>query len=202
VGWGRARRERDTAATCVTCGALSASSNDARTRARPVIYTPLPRLQISSASTIAAHSNAGPIEALPSLLSSQQLRRGRMGKGRAPCCAKVGLNRGSWTPEEDMRLIAYIQKHGHTNWRALPKQAGTCFAGNEVLASSHSHAVYMQVLTVTSSIRRFAAVREELPAAVDQLPPAGPQARQLHRRGGGDHHKAARHARQQVRTAR
>lgn len=47
-----------------------------------------------------------------------------MGRGRAPCCAKVGLNRGSWTPQEDMRLIAYIQKHGHTNWRALPKQAG------------------------------------------------------------------------------
>uniref|UniRef100_A0A453CW27 Uncharacterized protein n=1 Tax=Aegilops tauschii subsp. strangulata TaxID=200361 RepID=A0A453CW27_AEGTS len=47
-----------------------------------------------------------------------------MGKGRAPCCAKVGLNRGSWTPEEDMRLIAYIQKYGHANWRALPKQAG------------------------------------------------------------------------------
>jgi hypothetical protein len=69
-------------------------------------------------------------------------------------------------------------------------------------SSSHSHAVYMQVLTVTSSICRFAAVREELPAAVDQLPPAGPQARQLHRRGGGHHHKAARHARQQVRTGR
>jgi len=48
-----------------------------------------------------------------------------MGKGRAPCCAKVGLNKGSWTPEEDMRLIAYIRKYGHANWRALPKQAGT-----------------------------------------------------------------------------
>jgi hypothetical protein len=48
-----------------------------------------------------------------------------MGRGRAPCCAKVGLNRGSWTQQEDMRLIAYIQKHGHANWRALPKQAGS-----------------------------------------------------------------------------
>ncbi|XP_062226592.1 myb-related protein Zm1-like [Phragmites australis] len=52
-----------------------------------------------------------------------------MGKGRAPCCAKVGLNRGSWTPEEDMRLIAYIQKYGHANWRALPKQAGLLRCG-------------------------------------------------------------------------
>ncbi|CAD6343011.1 unnamed protein product [Miscanthus lutarioriparius] len=52
-----------------------------------------------------------------------------MGRGRAPCCAKVGLNRGSWTPQEDMRLITYIQKHGHTNWRALPKQAGLLRCG-------------------------------------------------------------------------
>ncbi|TVU28098.1 hypothetical protein EJB05_19607 [Eragrostis curvula] len=52
-----------------------------------------------------------------------------MGRGRAPCCAKVGLNRGSWTPQEDMRLITYIQKHGHANWRALPKQAGLLRCG-------------------------------------------------------------------------
>ncbi|KAJ3707045.1 hypothetical protein LUZ61_010750 [Rhynchospora tenuis] len=52
-----------------------------------------------------------------------------MGKGRAPCCAKVGLNKGSWTPEEDLQLIAYIQKYGHPNWRALPKQAGLLRCG-------------------------------------------------------------------------
>ncbi|CAM0903054.1 unnamed protein product [Alopecurus aequalis] len=52
-----------------------------------------------------------------------------MGKGRAPCCAKVGLNKGSWTPEEDMRLTAYIRKYGHANWRALPKQAGLLRCG-------------------------------------------------------------------------
>jgi myb proto-oncogene protein len=28
-----------------------------------------------------------------------------------------------------MRLIAYIQKHGHANWRALPKQAGLLRCG-------------------------------------------------------------------------
>ncbi|XP_020595305.1 myb-related protein Zm1-like [Phalaenopsis equestris] len=52
-----------------------------------------------------------------------------MGRGRAPCCEKVGLNRGAWTPEEDMRLIAYITKYGHGNWRALPKQAGLLRCG-------------------------------------------------------------------------
>ncbi|KAM0935385.1 putative transcription factor MYB-HB-like family [Dioscorea sansibarensis] len=52
-----------------------------------------------------------------------------MGRGRAPCCEKVGLNKGSWTPTEDMRLMAYIQKYGHGNWRALPKQAGLLRCG-------------------------------------------------------------------------
>ncbi|KAJ6988665.1 transcription factor MYB14 [Populus alba] len=43
---------------------------------------------------------------------------------RAPCCEKMGLKRGPWTPEEDQILISYVQKYGHSNWRALPKQAG------------------------------------------------------------------------------
>ncbi|CAL9052973.1 unnamed protein product [Musa banksii] len=50
-------------------------------------------------------------------------------RGRAPCCDKVGLNKGSWSLEEDMRLIAYIEKHGHGNWRALPKLAGLLRCG-------------------------------------------------------------------------
>lgn len=47
-----------------------------------------------------------------------------MGKGRAPCCDKSQVKRGPWSPAEDLRLITFIQKHGHDNWRALPKQAG------------------------------------------------------------------------------
>lgn len=43
---------------------------------------------------------------------------------RAPCCEKMGLKKGPWTPEEDQILISYIHKNGHGNWRALPKQAG------------------------------------------------------------------------------
>ncbi|PKI54139.1 hypothetical protein CRG98_025471 [Punica granatum] len=44
--------------------------------------------------------------------------------GRAPCCDKDGLKKGPWTPEEDQKLINYIQKHGNGNWRILPKNAG------------------------------------------------------------------------------
>ncbi|KAL5747712.1 hypothetical protein ACOSQ2_025009 [Xanthoceras sorbifolium] len=44
--------------------------------------------------------------------------------GRAPCCSKVGLNRGSWTDKEDALLTNYIQHHGEGHWRHLPKNAG------------------------------------------------------------------------------
>ena len=47
-----------------------------------------------------------------------------MGKssGYAPAS---GIKRGPWTPEEDKRLLAYIQLHGHGSWRSLPQKAGT-----------------------------------------------------------------------------
>ncbi|KAK9275001.1 hypothetical protein L1049_022258 [Liquidambar formosana] len=52
-----------------------------------------------------------------------------MGGGRAPCCDKSQVKRGPWSPAEDLRLITFIQKHGHENWRALPKQAGLLRCG-------------------------------------------------------------------------
>ena len=45
--------------------------------------------------------------------------------GRSPCCDKMGLKKGPWTPQEDQVLVTYILQHGHGNWRALPKHAGT-----------------------------------------------------------------------------
>lgn len=44
--------------------------------------------------------------------------------GRAPCCSKVGVNKGAWSAEEDSRLVEYIQTHGDGNWRSLPNKAG------------------------------------------------------------------------------
>ncbi|EXB66019.1 Transcription factor [Morus notabilis] len=44
--------------------------------------------------------------------------------GRAPCCEKNGLKKGPWTPEEDQKLVDYIQENGYGNWRTLPKNAG------------------------------------------------------------------------------
>ncbi|KAK8290060.1 hypothetical protein V6Z11_D07G232300 [Gossypium hirsutum] len=44
--------------------------------------------------------------------------------GRQPCCDKVGVKKGPWTPEEDLILVSYIQQHGPGNWRAVPTKTG------------------------------------------------------------------------------
>ncbi|KHN18551.1 Myb-related protein 306 [Glycine soja] len=44
--------------------------------------------------------------------------------GRPPCCDKIGIKKGPWTPEEDISLVSYIQEHGPGNWRAVPTNTG------------------------------------------------------------------------------
>ncbi|KAL2244237.1 myb-related protein 306 [Sesamum indicum] len=44
--------------------------------------------------------------------------------GRPPCCDKIGVKKGPWTPEEDIILVSYIQEHGPGNWRAVPTNTG------------------------------------------------------------------------------
>jgi hypothetical protein len=44
--------------------------------------------------------------------------------GRAPCCERLGLKKGPWTPDEDQKLVSYIRQHGHGSWRALPEKVG------------------------------------------------------------------------------
>ncbi|KAL3513181.1 hypothetical protein ACH5RR_025898 [Cinchona calisaya] len=44
--------------------------------------------------------------------------------GRPPCCDKIGVKKGPWTPEEDIILVSYIQEHGPGNWRAVPANTG------------------------------------------------------------------------------
>lgn len=43
---------------------------------------------------------------------------------RTPCCKEEGIRKGAWTPEEDQKLIAYLQRHGEGGWRTLPEKAG------------------------------------------------------------------------------
>ena len=44
--------------------------------------------------------------------------------GRPPCCEKIGIKKGPWTPEEDIILVSYIQEHGPGNWRSVPTNTG------------------------------------------------------------------------------
>ncbi|GLJ07961.1 hypothetical protein SUGI_0078450 [Cryptomeria japonica] len=49
--------------------------------------------------------------------------------GKTPCCSNVGMKKGFWTPEEDLRLIKCIQNHGEGNWRTIPLKAGLLRCG-------------------------------------------------------------------------
>ncbi|XWS70926.1 hypothetical protein CRYUN_Cryun03dG0092400 [Craigia yunnanensis] len=45
--------------------------------------------------------------------------------GRAPCCDKANVKKGPWSPEEDDKLKAYIERSGSGgNWIALPQKIG------------------------------------------------------------------------------
>jgi myb proto-oncogene protein len=126
------------------------------------------------------------------------------------CCSKQKVKRGLWSPEEDEKLVKYITAHGHSCWSAVPKHAGTALCVFISLRSKASieeelywicsSPILMRVVVfLRNRSSRAAAVRQELPAPVDQLPPAGPQARHLHRPGGAHHHRRPPHPRQPVR---
>ncbi|KAL3720806.1 hypothetical protein ACJRO7_005591 [Eucalyptus globulus] len=43
---------------------------------------------------------------------------------RSPCCAKVGINKGAWSSQEDEILINYVKIHGEGKWRKVAQNAG------------------------------------------------------------------------------
>ncbi|KGN63635.1 transcription factor MYB35 [Cucumis sativus] len=43
---------------------------------------------------------------------------------RIPSCDKLNLKRDLWTAEEDAKILAYVSKHGTSNWTSAPKKAG------------------------------------------------------------------------------
>ncbi|XP_073123956.1 myb-related protein 306-like [Henckelia pumila] len=44
--------------------------------------------------------------------------------GRPPCCDKIGMKKGPWTPDEDILLVSYVQEHGPGNWKSVPTHTG------------------------------------------------------------------------------
>jgi len=81
---------------------------------------------------------------------------------RTPCCDKNGLKKGSWTREEDKKLIAYVTKYGHWNWRLLPKFAGISSWGSStcITATVKLHFIHNISLesTMVKSFEKFSRV--------------------------------------------
>jgi myb proto-oncogene protein len=44
--------------------------------------------------------------------------------GKSSSSEESEVKKGPWTPEEDEKLVGYIQTHGPGKWRTLPKNAG------------------------------------------------------------------------------
>ncbi|KAL5203487.1 hypothetical protein ABZP36_014439, partial [Zizania latifolia] len=120
--------------------------------------------------------------------------------GRLSCGGvQTKLRKGLWSPEEDERLYNHIIRHGIGRWSSVPKLVG-----------KYANAASMLECSITRIDRQFAiadlvcfvfacraaTLRQELPAAVDQLPPARPEARQLLAAGGGPHRRAPRDPRE------
>lgn len=105
--------------------------------------------------------------------------------GRAPCCDKNGLKKGPWTPEEDAKLISYIQTHGAGNWRTLPKNAGMWL----IMASYSNISVILIVLIRAVMPRVYNCVHDlfiratkmwkELSSSLDKLFEARYQERKI-----------------------
>lgn len=112
--------------------------------------------------------------------------------GRSPCCEE-GLKKGPWTPEEDQKLLAYIDRNGHGSWRALPGRAGNSPSSSELAVADEEGDPF-----TFSVVDRAAEMREELPASLDELPAAGHQEGQVQLAGGADNNPTPRSTRQQV----
>lgn len=64
--------------------------------------------------------------------------------GHHSCCNQQKVKRGLWSPEEDEKLIRYINTHGYGCWSEVPEKAGHFF-----LSISHSHIYTHNNLTKT-----------------------------------------------------
>ncbi|GJN27035.1 hypothetical protein PR202_gb15013 [Eleusine coracana subsp. coracana] len=88
--------------------------------------------------------------------------------GRAPCCEKMGLKKGPWTPEEDKILVAHIQRFGHGNWRALPKQAGLHRTCHHHVLIKFKSVKLSRALTCSELVdHRWSAIAARLPGRTD-----------------------------------
>ncbi|KAJ7943437.1 MYB transcription factor [Quillaja saponaria] len=83
--------------------------------------------------------------------------------GRSPCCDKVGLKKGPWTPEEDQKLLAYIEENGLGSWRALPAKAGLISKEESSACKKNKPIIQLHALLGN----RWSAIATHLPKRTD-----------------------------------
>ncbi|MBA0677832.1 hypothetical protein Goari_019220 [Gossypium aridum] len=101
--------------------------------------------------------------------------------GRSPCCDEnTGLKKGPWTPEEDQKLVKFINENGHGSWRALPKLAGlnrcgkscrlrwTNYLRPDIKRGKFSHEEEQTILNLHSILgNKWSAIASHLPGRTD-----------------------------------
>ncbi|KAI7729888.1 hypothetical protein M8C21_008752 [Ambrosia artemisiifolia] len=99
---------------------------------------------------------------------------------RTPSCDKNGMKKGTWTPEEDKKLVDYVTTHGCWNWRQLPKHAGLSRCGKScrlrwinylrpnVRRGNFSQEEDELILNLHQSLgNRWSAIARQLPGRTD-----------------------------------
>lgn len=76
----------------------------------------------------------------------------------------MGLKKGPWTSEEDQKLLAFIQEHGHGSWRALPEKAGNIHERSHLIKHTQSLSQHeyllkrVKLLTIVVSLTTIVVV--------------------------------------------
>ncbi|CAL9192807.1 unnamed protein product [Musa hybrid cultivar] len=102
------------------------------------------------------------------------------------------VRKGPWTMEEDLILINYITNHGEGVWNNIARSAGISIRISIIYIHimRPSSPPCMAFCSANGFLSRSEPHREELPAALAELPPPRRTAGQHHPRGAAPDHGA------------